>query len=139
MRATWLIVFLLSLGVEIATVALVSIWFAVGAFAALIATFFTGNVLIQSAVFVVVSVIALLLTRPIMKKFKLGKFEPTNVDRLIGKQAEVIKEISSAEYGEVKIFGEVWMASSSHKIPVGSKVIIEKIDGAKLVVKKEGE
>ena len=139
MTMIWLIAFLGLLLVEFLTVGLVSIWFAIGAFAALVTTFITDSVMIQSVVFIVVSVVALLLTRPLMKKFKSAGFEPTNTDRVIGKVAEVTKEIKPNQYGEVTIFGTEWMAVSDKKIAVGSKVVVEKIEGAKLIVKEEGE
>lgn len=139
MTTVWLIAFLGLLLIEFLTVGLVSIWFALGALAALITTFMTESIVIQGIVFVVVSIIALLVTRPLMKKFKVNGFEPTNTDRVIGKVAEVTKEIKPNSYGEVVIFGTEWMAASKKKIAVGEKVVVEKIEGAKLIVKKEGE
>lgn len=139
MTMIWLIAFLGLLLVEFLTVGLISIWFAVGAFAALITAFFTDSVVIQSVVFVVVSFVTLIVTKPLIKKFKVDKFEPTNSDRVIGKVCEVVKEITPMEYGEVKIFGTIWTAASDKKIEVGTKVVVERIDGAKLIVRKEGE
>ncbi|MDO5394108.1 MAG: NfeD family protein [Mycoplasmatota bacterium] len=139
MTTIWLIAFLGLLLVEFLTVGLVSIWFAFGALAALITTFITESVLVQVLVFVVISIIALLVTRPLMKKFKVNGFEPTNTDRVIGKVAEVTKEIKPNVYGEVVIFGTEWMAASEEKIAVGEKVVVEKIEGAKLIVRREGE
>lgn len=139
MTVIWLIAFLGLLLVEFITVGLVSIWFAVGALFALIVSFFTDSILFQATTFVVVSVIALIVTKPLIKKFKLSETEPTNSDRVIGKTAEVIKTITPDEYGEVKIFGTIWLAASKQKLVEGTKVVVEKIDGSKLIVKKEGE
>lgn len=139
MTTIWLIAFLGLLLVEFLTVGLVSIWFAFGALAALITTFITESVLVQVLVFVIISIIALLVTRPLMKKFKVNGFEPTNTDRVIGKVAEVTKEIKPNVYGEVVIFGTEWMAASEEKIAVGEKAVVEKIEGAKLIVRREGE
>ena len=75
--------------------------------------------------------------KPFMKKFKLTKIEPTNLDRVIGKRGEVIKKISEDKVGEVKVLGALWSAISKDELEVGDKVIIEKIDGVKLVVRKE--
>ena len=74
-----------------------------------------------------------------MKKFKVTNFEPTNSDRVIGKVVEVTKEIKSNEYGEVVVFGTVWLAASDKNHKVGSKVVVQKIEGNKLIVKEEGE
>lgn len=139
MTLIWLIAFLGLLVVEFFTVGLVSIWFAVGALAALLISFITESVLIQAIVFVVVSVITLIVAQPLMKKFKVTSFEPTNTDRVIGKIAYVTKEIKSNEYGEVVIFGNEWLAVADEEIAVGSKVVVQKIEGNKLIVKKEGE
>ena len=139
MTLIWVIAFLGLLLVEFLTVGLVSIWFAVGALAALITSFVTDSVLIQTIVFIFVSVITLVATQPLIKKFKVTKFEPTNSDRVIGKIAEVTKEIKPDKYGEVEIFGVAWMAASDSKQSVGTKVVVKKIDGNKLIVEKEGE
>lgn len=140
MTMLWLIVFLVLLLFEFMTAGLVSIWFALGALGALISTFITDSILIQAIVFVVVSVIALLITRPLVKKFKLLEIEPTNLDRVVGKTADVVKTITPSEYGEVKVLGAIWTASSDKKIEEGTKVIVDKIEGSKLIVrKKEGE
>ena len=139
MSLIWVIAFLGLLLVEFLTVGLVSLWFAVGALGALITSFITESVLIQTIVFVIVSVITLIVTKPLMKKFKVTNFEPTNSDRVIGKVVEVTKEIKSNEYGEVVVFGTVWLAASDKNHKVGSKVVVQKIEGNKLIVKEEGE
>lgn len=139
MSLIWVIAFLGLLLVEFLTVGLVSIWFAVGALAALITSFITESVLIQTIVFVVASIVTLFVTQPLIKKFKVTKFEPTNSDRVIGKVVEVTKEIKPNEYGEVVVFGTEWLAASDKKQAVGTKVVVEKIEGNKLIVRKEGE
>ena len=139
MSLIWVIAFLGLLLVEFLTVGLVSIWFAVGALAALITSFITESVLIQTIVFVVTSLVTLFVTQPLIKKFKVTKFEPTNSDRVIGKTAEVTKEINPNKFGEVVILGVEWLAASDKKIEVGTKVVVEKIEGNKLIVRREGE
>ena len=133
----WFIAFVILLVIELVTVNLVTIWFAIGAVAAIITTIFTDSVLIQSIVFVVVSVIALLITKPLIKKFKKFEVEPTNSDRVIGKVGEVTKRIGKNKYGEVKVYGNTWTASSKQVINVGERVKVLSIDGVKLVVEKE--
>ena len=133
----WFIAFVILLVIELVTVNLVTIWFAIGAVAAIITTIFTDSVLIQSIVFVVVSVIALLITKPLIKKFKKFEVEPTNSDRVIGKVGEVTKRKGKNKYGEVKVYGNTWTASSKQVINVGERVKVLSIDGVKLVVEKE--
>jgi len=139
MSIIWFVAFLLLLIIEIVTINLVTIWFAFGAIAAMIATIFTDSVIVQVVVFLVVSVISLILTKPLMKAFKKFEFQPTNSDRVIGKVGEVTKEIANNEYGEVKVFGSIWTATSDKKIAVGEKVKVISIDGVKLIVEKEEE
>lgn len=140
MSVYWIVLFLVLLFIELATVNLVSIWFAIGAAVAFITSFFTDYILIQLLVFIVVSIIALLITLPLVKNLKQkNNHIPTNLDRVIGKQAEVIKEIKPNHYGEVQIFGTTWTAIGNGVFKVGDKVIVDKIDGVKLIVKKEKE
>lgn len=133
----WFIAFVILLIIELVTVNLVTIWFAIGAVAAIITTIFTDSILIQSIVFVLVSVISLLITKPLIKKFKKFEVEPTNSDRVIGKVGEVTKKIGKNKYGEVKVYGNTWTASSKQAINVGERVKVLSIDGVKLVVEKE--
>lgn len=133
----WFIAFVILLVIELVTVNLVTIWFAIGAVAAIITTIFTDSILIQSIVFVVVSVIALLITKPLINKFKKFEVEPTNSDRVIGKVGEVTQKIGKNKYGEVKVYGNTWTASSKQVINVGERVKVLSIDGVKLVVEKE--
>ena len=133
--------FLVLLGVEFATINLVTIWFAFGALVTIFLSFFVESIIVQSVVFVVVSLLSLILTKPIIKKFNVVQPNPTNSDRFIGKEGDVIKDIKTNEYGEVKIFGEVWTAMSKQNgtLKVGTKVIVKDIEGVKLVVEKKEE
>ena len=133
----WFIAFVILLVIELVTVNLVTIWFAIGAVAAIITTIFTDSILIQCIAFVVVSVISLLITKPLMKKFKKFEVEPTNSDRVIGKVGDVTKKIDKNKYGEVKVYGNTWTASSKQVINVGERVKVLSIDGVKLIVEKE--
>ena len=137
MAFCWLIAFLVFLTIEMITINLVSIWFAIGAIVSMGLAYFTNNVLIQMIVFIVVSLVTLLITKPLVKKFKKVDFVPTNSDRVIGKVGEVTKRIPPDEYGEVKVYGTVWTAFSDDVLNVGDKVIITNIEGVKLIVKKE--
>lgn len=136
MTFTWMIVFIALLLLELATVNLVSIWFALGALASFVLSFWLDSVTWQIALFVLVSFISLLLTRSFVNKIRGGKVVPTNLDRVIGQIGLVTEEINKLEPGEVKVDGKRWSAVSSKKIKVGSKVEILSIDGVKLNVKE---
>ena len=136
MGFTWMIIFLVLVFVELITVNLVTIWFAIGALVAFILTYFTDSFVIQIAAFIVVSIISLVLTRKVVDKLKGGNVEATNLDRVIGKVGVVTSEITKLEPGEVKVDGKKWSAIASKNISIGSKVEILSIDGVKLKVKE---
>lgn len=136
MSVTWGILFVLFLFIEVATVNLVSIWFAFGA----AVTFFVSGFvspLMELVIFLASSIVFLVLTKPLVKKFKMDKIEPTNVDRVIGKKGFVVKTITPKTNGQVKVLGSIWTACSDETIEEGCDVLVEKIDGVKLIVKKE--
>lgn len=119
------------------TAQLVSIWFVIGSAAALGAAALHAPPWVQAIVFFAVSMIALAVTRPIVKKHLQSKLEKTNADRCIGQDAVVTEEIDNLRAtGQVKADGKIWTARSSDKsvIPAGSIVTVEKIDGVKLIV-----
>ena len=136
---SWLILFVILIILELCTINLTTIWFAFGALLAYVTSLFFDNVLIQTTVFLVVSVATLIFTRPIVKKYLLKKPSRTNADMLIGKVGIVTKEIVKDNVGEVKIDGKYWSAKSNKKIKEGSKVEILSIEGVKLIVEKKEE
>jgi len=122
------------------TAQLVSIWFVLGAIAALIAELCGATPTVQIIIFVAVTIITLIATRPIVKKRINVKAEKTNADRCIGSDAVVIEEINNLEAkGQVKTDGKIWTARSSDGgiIPENTIVTVEKIDGVKLIVKSK--
>ena len=137
MVVQWFVLFAILLVIELLTVGLVTVWFAVGAVAAIICSFFTDSIIIQLIVFLVTSVLTLLVMKSMLKRFKSFDVTPTNLDRVIGKIGEVTKTIDPDKFGEVKIFGNTWTAVSKSHIDVGEKVKILSIDGVKLIVLKE--
>ncbi len=139
MLAFWAVTFVALVIVEAMTAQLVTIWFAVGSLAALISQLFGAQVWVQWLVFVVVTSIVLAITRPLVKKYSRPKIQPTNADRCIGQTAVVTEEIDNlAGKGAVKVGGIVWTARSDtdEKISENEAVTVIKIDGVKLIVKK---
>lgn len=125
--------------VEAVTTQLVTIWFAVGSAAATVAALLKADTLVQLIVFVAVSLIALAITRPLVKKLTKQKFSPTNADRFIGEKAVVTQNIDNiAETGLVKLKGTVWTArtTDSSVIAKGETVTVKAIEGVKLIVEK---
>jgi len=135
----WLIAIILLALLEMSTMALVSIWFIFGAVAAMLASLMGMDLLAQLMIFVAVSTLLLILTRPLVKKFLQTRRVRTNADRTIGEKAVVIEEINNiAARGQVKIFGQIWSARSADEgviIPEGRVVEVTAISGNKLIVK----
>ncbi len=133
----WIIFAVFMLVCEALTTQLVSIWFVIGGVAAAVTCIFTDSILIQTIVFVTVSLVALLATRPLVKKFLENKKEPTNSDRLIGRVGIVTMDIvNSLGEGQVNVDGKIWSAKSAdeREIKSGANVRISAIEGVKLVV-----
>ena len=118
-----------------ATVNLVSIWFAIGAIASCILSIYVDNLIIQLGCFVITSTICLILTKSIISKIKNHKITPTNLDRVIGDIGIVTENIDEFNNGEVKVDGKTWTATSKETLKVGTKVKIVSINGVKLNVK----
>lgn len=122
---------------EALTSQLVSIWFVLGGIAAAISCIFTDNILIQSIIFVAVSFISLVATRPLVKRFTKNKIQHTNADGLVGRMALVtIDIVNSQGQGQVNVDGKIWSARSADgkEIMSGANVKITAIQGVKLVV-----
>ena len=139
MSFMWMIIFIGLIVLELMTVNLITIWFAIGALASFILSFWVEEFVWQMVLFVVVSLISLLLTKKFVKKVRGREIEATNLDRVIGKIGIVTEEITKYQAGEVKVDGKKWTAVSTKKINVGSKVEILSIDGVKLNVKEVKE
>lgn len=136
MEYLWLILAIVFFIAEAVSFQLVSIWFAVGAVAALITQLAGGSFSMQCVLFVVVTTIFLIATRPIIKKIKKQTVS-TNFDRIIGQDAVVLEEINNLEnVGQAKVGGQVWSARSMDNtvIPKDALVKVEKIEGVKLIV-----
>lgn len=143
MLYVWLGVFVVALIVEGVTTELVSVWFAVGALVALPFGFFK-EFWISIIVFVVVSTVALIFTRPIVKRITQRRERKTNVDDVIGKKLKTITDITKFDAGEVKLNGIVYTAilrDNDDKTISKDKIVeVVSIKGNRLVVKEiEGE
>ena len=136
MWITWLIIVILLTILEVITINLVSVWFIVSGIVSLFLSFVIDSFYIQFMVFVCLGLVLMLLTRPYLVKKLSKKKVSTNLDRVIGMEGIVTEEITKFKIGEVKVDGKKWSAIADEKIKVGEEVIIESIDGEKLVVRK---
>ena len=123
----WLIVLIACVIAEIATLGLVTVWFAVGAGAALIAALLGMGMFVQILVFFAVSIVLLLATKPLIEKFALKKIVPTNAELDIGQTAHVIEKIDNASgAGRIRLNGVDWAAKSKDGtvIDKGTNVVV---------------
>lgn len=135
----WLIIAGLFFVAEMITVGFLVFWLGVGALFAMVVSFFTSNLIVQTTIFVISSALLILITKPFVKKFVDVKPTKTNAFSIIGKKALVIKEINPIKStGQIKVNGEVWTAETENDeiIPEGSEVEILEIKGVKVVVKE---
>ncbi|MGL4343745.1 MAG: NfeD family protein [Cellulosilyticaceae bacterium] len=134
----WLVIGIIFSIAEIVYSGFFLIWFAFGALAALVTSFFTSNIIIQSTVFLLLSFILLLtLTKKFTHSFNTKPTTPTNIDALIGLKGTVLESIGPGEQsGLVKLDGEIWTAISTNGevIPKGATVVAEQIRGVRLFV-----
>lgn len=139
MPYVWLGIAVFLAVIEVATTQLVSLWLVIGAAVTAIcsAVFLKDNLLLQIILFILVSAITLILTRPIVKKLKSETKVNTNSDRNIGKIAFVTVDIDPEQgIGQVRVGNEKWSAKTKDGavIKAGSNVKVLDIEGVKLVV-----
>ena len=135
----WLILVAVMLVIEIFTMGLTTIWFSLGAVAAAIAAGLGAPLWVQILLFTVVSVVIMILVRPFALKVMDRNRTKTNIDEVIGKQAEVLEPIDNQkEQGKVRFRGVEWMARSvdGSTVAAGDVVTVEEVSGVKLLVKK---
>lgn len=134
----WLIVAGVFFVIELLTTGFLVFWIGLSALVAMIISFFTSNLVIQTAVFVILSSILMIFTRPLVNKFIKNKdVVPTNVYSIIGKKGIVVTDINNIDYtGKVKVSGELWSAISDSNLTKGTHIIVSEIDGVKLKVEK---
>lgn len=139
----WLGIFVILLIIEILTMGLTTIWFAGGALAAFGAGVIGFGLVVQVVVFVVVSVLLLVLTRPLAVKYFNQERQKTNAESLIGQQALVIEDIDTLQSaGRVEVNGQEWSAKTDEpdgKIEKNKIVVIDGIQGVKLIVNNFSE
>lgn len=133
----WLVLLVLFIMAEASTVTVVSLWFAVGALTALLASMLGAQLWLQVVLFFTVSIILLLCLRPITKRYFTPKLTRTNVDAVIGTQGIVTVSVDNvAAQGKIKLGAMEWTArsSSGEKIDAGTLVRVDKIEGVKVFV-----
>lgn len=139
----WFCVIVLTLVIESQTADLVSVWFAPGAFVALILSFCSVEFWIQLAVFICVTVLGMIISftvlRPLLKK--RYRTELTNLDALAGKSVQVVEAINNEiPTGVVKVHGQLWTARMEDFYSTaaqGEWVTIVRVEGSKVICRNK--
>lgn len=134
----WLILLIVFVVIEAATVNLTTIWFAGGALVALILALCGLSFFWQVAAFLGVTIILLIFTKPIVERHFNNKLTPTNIHATMGKQAIVTEQIDNIhETGAIQVDGLTWTARAvdNQLIEVGSVVEVMDVKGVTLFVK----
>lgn len=135
----WIAISIGALLIELLTPsALISIWFAVGGVIGAVASLVHLPVEVQIACFAIVSIVSMLIVRPIASRYLRGNTIATNADRFLGENAEVIQMIKKNEWGQVKVNNTIWHAVSidGEEIEEHAMVKVLAIEGAKLLVRR---
>ena len=133
----WLAILIAMLVVEANTITLVSLWFAFGALAALIASLLGAEIWLQAVLFLGVSAVLLACLRPLVRKHLTPRITRTNVDSVVGTQGFVTADIDNVSAaGQVKLGAMYWTArsTSGEPIPEGTLVRVDRIEGVKVFV-----
>ena len=115
-----------------------NVWFCAGAAAALLLSAFVPNVLAQTAVFLVVSLVCLVLMRPLVRKKDAKAAVPTNADRNVGQTAEVIAAVEPARPGRARLSGVDWAARCDVPLAEGQLAEVVAVEGTTLVLRPAG-
>ena len=136
----WLIVLIACLVIEACTTQLLTIWFAVGSVGAMIAAALGFGELVQFGVCLALSIVLLILLRPMTRNILRPRQDRTNADRILGQKAIVIETIDDKhDSGQIRLMGQVWTARAVQNdeiISEGETVVVRHISGVKAIVER---
>lgn len=134
----WIVIAVFLAIIEAATMGITTIWFAAGALVAAFSAMFIDSLMAQIAIFLLVSVLLLVFTRPVVNKYFSKKTVKTNADALVGMTGVVVDTIGPIKPGQVKVNGQMWTAIAGDDIIYkDEEVIVKEISSVKLVVAKK--
>ena len=136
----WLVVLAILLVIEFLTLGLTTVWFAGGALVAFLVSLAGGPLWLQLLLFIAVSVVLLLFTRPLAVKYLNKDVQKTNVDSIPGQKGIVTATIDNLKAeGQVTIQGMEWTAraKNGNTIEKGKVVRVTAVEGVKLIVEED--
>lgn len=132
----WLVLVIILAIIELVTVNLLSIWFVISGLVALFLSFYIDNVAVVATIFALLGIFLLFTTRPILKSYLPTQKRILKLEKNIGKDGIVVKDIYPEVAGVVKVSNRKYAAISSKKIPAGTKIVVVNTDSLNLVVEK---
>ncbi len=135
----WLALAIIFIIIEALTFSVITIWFAIGSFILVFLSFLPIPFPYQVIIFLAISIVLLLLTRPLVLKKLEGKKQKTNVDSLAGMAVIVTKAITPFEKGEIKVNGNFWSAKAENNetIKKETECVILRVEGVTAIVEKK--
>ncbi len=135
----WLILLAVLLVIEIATLGLTTIWFAGGALVATIVSLLGVSIPVQIGLFLVVSIVLLIFTRPFAVRYINDHRSKTNYEGIIGKVVRITETVNNFQQtGIAVVSGQEWTARAEDDNVVlepGDKAMVVNIVGVKLIIK----
>lgn len=116
-------------------------WLGIAALVVCILSLFIHSLFAQVAIFVILSSLLLIFTRPFIEKFVIKKEEKvvTNAFSVIGKEGKVVKNMDPVtKLGQVKVGNETWTAKTENDtlLSEGDTIRVDSIEGVKAIVSK---
>jgi membrane protein implicated in regulation of membrane protease activity len=133
----WILVAIVSGAIEVATAGFWFLWLGIAALLVALGVSLSllPNLESQLLVFALLSALLIIFTRPLVVKLFKTQDVATNTEALVGQHGVSLSEIKPLHYGQVKLNGEIWTAASEQDIEPNTRVVVEGIDGVKLLVK----
>ena len=138
-EAIWLIIAVVLGVIEASTSTLVTIWFALAALIVAGIAIFVENIWVLFAIFIIISAVLVVITRPLTKRFLNKRTVATNADRIILAKGIVTEQIDPIQNtGQVRVLGQIWSAKAvdGEPIEVDAIVMIKALEGVKVVVER---
>lgn len=140
MTFIWLVLLIVFMAIEVATVGLTAIWMAGGSLAAMFAELAGLNIWWQIGIFIAVSFLLLIFTRPFAVKYINSNHEKTNYEGIIGKVVRITETVNNYEMtGTTVLNGIEWTVRTEEDglvLNPGDLAKVVDISGVKLIVKK---
>lgn len=136
----WVIIAVVAIVFDLLTSSFIIMWFALGAFVAILLSLFGASFIWQVVVFLVVGIVTVCIGYPwVKKKFKAGENKVATMEQTyIGKVMTAEEDI--LETSKIKVSGIYWTAYNKGEIiKKGDKFIITGIEGNKLIIKLQEE